>query len=219
MNILIISDDLKRGLFLKRGLQFENLNTNLIPAAEADYYFPAYSHYQSIILALNDVSKINTLYENYIKENKSIHFIILSAVFIQPVFDYAAAKSLKIFFSPFPLRIIANEIKQNFVSYNYGAERNYTIRDLELNVNAHSVKFMNKTIYLRNKEFNLLYYLMLNKGKILSRNMIIENVWDRNADIVTNTIEVHISNLRKKIDKKSLTKYIFTIPCTGYMLN
>ena len=219
MNILIITDDLKQGLFLKRGLQFENLNANVIQESEVDNYFESYSRYQSIILASNDVTKINILHEKYKEAYKSMHFIILTRAFSQPIFEYAAAKSLKIFSSPFPLRIIANEIKQNFIAYNYGSEPNYTIRDLELDVNSHSVKFKNREIYLRNKEFNLLYYLILNKGKILSRNKIIENVWDRNADIVTNTVEVHISNLRKKIDKNSITKYIYTIPCTGYMLN
>ena len=58
--------------------------------------------------------------------------------------------------------------------------------------------------------------MMLNEGKVLSRETILENVWDRNANIFTNTVDVHINKLRKKI--KTDEKFIRTIPCSGYLI-
>jgi two-component system copper resistance phosphate regulon response regulator CusR len=94
----------------------------------------------------------------------------------------------------------------------------YVLRDLELDVSRHRVSVCNSEVHLRNKEFALLHFMMLNKGRVLSRTDILENVWDRNANMMTNTVDVHISTLRKKIEKVSKRRFIHTIPCLGYIL-
>lgn len=71
---------------------------------------------------------------------------------------------------------------------------------LELDTLEFTVKRDGNAITLSNKEFTLLEYLMRNPGKILTKNQIINHVWDYDADILPNTVEVYIRNLRSKID-------------------
>ncbi len=87
---------------------------------------------------------------------------------------------------------------------------------LELDSKRHIVKKDHKEIYLTRKEFLLLEYLMKNQGTVLSRGMILEHVWDMNADPFSNTIETHIMTLRRKIDTKRGIRLIHTIPGIGY---
>ncbi|MBU2523681.1 winged helix-turn-helix domain-containing protein [Patescibacteria group bacterium] len=95
----------------------------------------------------------------------------------------------------------------------------FVFSDLSLDRDRRLVLRGDKEIFLRNKEFNLLEYLMRNVGKVLSRDQILDNVWDREADIFTNTVDVHIHILRKKIDEGFEKKIIQTIPCIGYKLD
>jgi DNA-binding response OmpR family regulator len=84
------------------------------------------------------------------------------------------------------------------------AEQQSTIldaEDLSLDTNKRSVKRRGKEIRLTSKEFGLLEYLLRNKNRPLSKNSIMQHVWDYDADILPNTIEVYIKYLRAKIDK------------------
>ena len=74
-------------------------------------------------------------------------------------------------------------------------------------------------VRLTPKEFSLLEFLMRNVGIVQSRAMILEHVWDRNADPFSNTIESHILSLRKKIDTAHHKKLIHTVPGRGYVLD
>lgn len=72
-------------------------------------------------------------------------------------------------------------------------------------------------VVLRNREFALLRYFMDNIGKVLSRDRLLEAVWDRNFCCSTNTVDVHVSGLRKKFRIYAKTDFIKTIHCVGYM--
>lgn len=92
------------------------------------------------------------------------------------------------------------------------------ISDLEINGKAKSVKREGESIILTAKEFKLLYYLAKNTGRIVSRDQILDNVWDINFDMNTNVVDVYITYLRKKIDKPFKTKLIHTMKGLGYIL-
>jgi DNA-binding response OmpR family regulator len=96
-----------------------------------------------------------------------------------------------------------------------------TIGDLTIDTRRQSVKRGDEEIYLTRKEFMLLEYLARNKGTVLSRGMIMEHVWDVNADLFSNTIESHILSLRKKIHDhdQATRKLIHTIPGRGYKVD
>jgi DNA-binding response OmpR family regulator len=93
-----------------------------------------------------------------------------------------------------------------------------TIGDLEINESSKTVKRENVTIELTSKEFKLLHYLATNKGIVLSREKILDNVWDINFDMNTNVIDVYVNYLRRKIDKPFKTKLIHTLKGLGYVL-
>lgn len=93
-----------------------------------------------------------------------------------------------------------------------------SVGDLEINGRAKTVKRDGESIILTAKEFKLLYYLGKNAGMIVSRDQILDNVWDINFDMNTNVVDVYITYLRKKIDKPFKTKLIHTMKGLGYVI-
>ena len=95
---------------------------------------------------------------------------------------------------------------------------NLIIADLNLDLISRTARRNEKDIELSGKEFLLLEYLMRNSGQILTRTMILENVWGYNFDTSSNIIDVHINHLRLKLDKDFHPKLIHTIKGVGYVL-
>lgn len=93
------------------------------------------------------------------------------------------------------------------------------VGELQMDLLAHTVRRAEKDIVLNKKEFALLEYFMRNPGVTLSRTMILEHVWDMNADPFTNTVDVHVRFLRAKIDDGWDKKIIATVHGHGYRLN
>jgi DNA-binding response OmpR family regulator len=93
-----------------------------------------------------------------------------------------------------------------------------TIADVVIDTLAHTATRAGKLLVLNRKEFTLLEYLMRNPGTTLTRAMILEHVWDMNADPFTNTVDVHISFLRAKIDGGRRKKLINTVYGYGYKI-
>ena len=92
------------------------------------------------------------------------------------------------------------------------------IRDLEVNLIAHSVVREGQTIEVQPREYRLLVYLMQNEGRVVTRTMLLEAVWDFHFDPKTNVVETHISRLRQKVDKPFATPLIHTVRGFGYCL-
>jgi DNA-binding response OmpR family regulator len=91
--------------------------------------------------------------------------------------------------------------------------------DLELDRLAQQVRRGGKKINLTSKEYALLEYLLLNAGRVVSRTMIIEHVWDQSFQGLTNIVDVYVRHLRSKIDEPYPTKLIKTVRRAGYCLS
>lgn len=91
-------------------------------------------------------------------------------------------------------------------------------RDLEMDLLSRKVKRAGQEILLQPREFKLLEYLMRNADKVVTRTMLLENVWNYHFDPQTNVIDVHISRLRGKIDKEFDSPILETIRGAGYMI-
>lgn len=91
--------------------------------------------------------------------------------------------------------------------------------DLVIDTRKQTVMRGKQAIYLTRKEFALLEYLARHSGEVVSRSAIAEHVWDINADPFSNTIETHILNLRKKIDRQHKKKLIHSVPGRGYKID
>jgi two-component system copper resistance phosphate regulon response regulator CusR len=94
-----------------------------------------------------------------------------------------------------------------------------TVGELSLDCIRRKVTRSGENIDLAPKEFSILEYLMRNKGRPLSRTMIVEHVWDMDYDGLTNIVDVYIRHLRSKIDDGWPTKLIHTVRGVGYMLD
>jgi two-component system OmpR family response regulator len=99
-----------------------------------------------------------------------------------------------------------------------GEETQYRVADLELDRLSHRVVRGSEEISLQPREFRLLEYLMKHAGQVVTRTMLLENVWDYHFDPQTNIIDVHISRLRSKIDKGFATPLLHTVRGAGYMI-
>src|ERR1700704_137209 len=98
------------------------------------------------------------------------------------------------------------------------AETRLRVADLELDLLTRSVRRGDKLIELLPREFQLLEYLLRNAGHVVTRTMLLENVWDYHFDPQTNVIDVHVSRLRQKIDKQFERPLLHTVRGAGYCL-
>ncbi len=89
---------------------------------------------------------------------------------------------------------------------------------LKLHPEEHAVERGGRSIRLRKKEYQLLEFLARNKNKVLNRHTLLEYVWNYNVMAMTNTLEVHISSLRRKMDLGYPTKILQTVHGLGYKL-
>jgi two-component system OmpR family response regulator len=94
----------------------------------------------------------------------------------------------------------------------------YRVGDLELDRLSHRVTRAGEEVDLQPREFRLLEYLMRHANQVVTRTMLLENVWDYHFDPQTNVIDVHISRLRSKIDKGFPHSLLHTVRGAGYML-
>ncbi|HMA49676.1 MAG TPA: response regulator transcription factor [Magnetospirillaceae bacterium] len=98
------------------------------------------------------------------------------------------------------------------------AETALTVGDLKMDLLAHKVTRAGQTISLKPREFALLEFLLRHAGQVVTRTMLLENVWDYHFDPQTNVIDVHMSKLRQKIDAQFETPLLQTVRGIGYRL-
>ncbi|MDB5989701.1 MAG: DNA-binding response regulator [Herbaspirillum sp.] len=94
-----------------------------------------------------------------------------------------------------------------------------TVGDLTMDLLTHKVKRGGKSLTLQPTEFKLLEYLMRHSDQVVTRTMLLENVWDYHFDPQTNVVDVHISKLRQKFDTGATQQLLRTIRNAGYMLS
>jgi two-component system OmpR family response regulator len=103
-------------------------------------------------------------------------------------------------------------------SHPKAVETTLRIADLEMDLLARTVTRAGKPIELKPREFRILEYLMRHAGRVVTRTMLLENVWDYSFDPQTNVIDVHISRLRQKIDPDGSSALLQTVRGAGYRL-
>jgi len=98
-------------------------------------------------------------------------------------------------------------------------ETTLNVADLHMDLLSREVRRGDQVITLQPRDFQLLEYLLRHKGQVVTRTMLLENVWDYHFDPQTNVIDVHISRLRAKIDKEFDTQLIQTVRGAGYKID
>jgi len=94
-----------------------------------------------------------------------------------------------------------------------------TLDDLTVDMAAQEVSVSGERVYLTKKEYMLVECMAQRSGQVVTRSVIVESVWDNAANPFSNTVEAHIRNVRKKIEKPTGKRYIHTVPGRGYKLD
>lgn len=220
--ILIVEDESKVAAFISKGLQTQNLDNDIATGGlEAIDLFHK-NVYDLVILDLGlpDISGLNVC-ENIRKSNQKVPILMLTAMgslsdklagFEVGTNDYLV--------KPFDFMELLVRVRSLLQFSGLTSTQNKVIQisDLVLDLNEKIARRAGKEIELTAREFTLLEYLMTNKGKVVSKMELAENVWDINFDTRTNFVEVYINYLRNKVDKGFSNKLIHTVVGMGYML-
>jgi DNA-binding response OmpR family regulator len=220
MKILVIEDEAKVANFIKKGLQQSGYEIDLAANGEEGYDKIRSDGYDLILLDLMLPKMSGFDLIPLIRECKpAIPIIAVTAK--SSVEDRVHGLNLgcdDYLIKPFSFAELLARIQVQIRHGDPSASLELRAADLVLNPLKRKVTRGGKTIELSNKEFFLLEYLLKNKDQIVTRNMIVENVWDASFNNFTNVVDVYINYLRNKIDRDFEPRLIQTIRGVGYML-
>jgi len=221
MRCLLVEDEKKVADFVARGLRAERFAVDVANDGDAGWDFASRFEYDVIILDLMLPGLSGTeLLERIRRKSESTPVLVLTARdgTSEKVrhFEAGADDYLTKPFAFAELLVRARALLRRGPVNRSSVLR---IADLELDRLSQQVKRTGKKITLTSKEYALLEYLLSNAGRVLSRTMIIEHVWDQSFQGLTNIVDVYVRHLRTKVDDGHPKKLIRTIRGTGYCLS
>lgn len=221
MRVLVVDDDIDTQSFLQQRLEEKCFAVDTASDGERALYMARINEYDLILLDYllpykNGFEFCSTLR----KEDNSTPIIMISGTtdvphkvsgFRNGIDDYIT--------KPFYFEELLARIQAVLRRPRTQQNTTLSIADLALDTDAQKVRRGKEEIYLTRKEFSLLEYLLRHAGSVVSRGTIMEHVWDSSLDPFSNTIETHILNLRKKIDRNVKQKLIHSVPGRGYKID
>lgn len=220
MRILIVEDDHKIAGALKRGLEQENFAVDVEYDGDSGYGAASTIEYDVIILDRMLPGKDGV---TICQDLRSIsnHTPILMLTAKSSIGDRVSglnAGADDYLPKPFSFEELLARIRALLRRPKESKPDEMRVGDLKLNTLSFVVSRNKKTIQLSSKEFALLEYLMRNPGRVLSKENIIEHVWNFDADILPNNVEVYMGYLRNKIDKPFKKPLLHTVRGFGYKI-
>ena len=220
MRILVIEDEQKVSALVKRGLTAERYAVDVtVDGVEGLEYSEVYP-YDLIVLDLM-LPRLpgSEVLQRIRRKNDHVPVLVLTARDSiddkVKLFELGADDYLT---KPFAFAELLVRVKALLRRGPVNRSSTLRIGDLELDRLTQQVKRGGKRVELTGKEYSLLEYLMQNAERVLSRNMIIEHVWDQSFDGITNIVDVYVRHLRTKVDDGHTFKMIRTVRGTGYMI-
>lgn len=222
MRVLVVEDEPKLADFVKKGLEENACNVDIAYDGQIGKNMALSNPYDVLVLDVN-LPKINgfDLAQQLRQEQLSTPILMLTAMgSINDKLVGFGAGADDYLVKPFEFRELLVRLRalQRRSNDMMPQQNILKVADLELDLNEKVARRGQNTIDLTAREFALLEYLMRNRGRVVSRVDIAEKVWDIHFDTGTNTIDVYINFLRKKIDKDFTTKLIHTVVGMGYIL-
>jgi DNA-binding response OmpR family regulator len=218
MKILIIEDEKLIADSLKRGLEYHKFSVDVAYNGNDGYLLSQQFEYDVIILdlMLPDIQG-EEICKMLRKDNNNAYILMLTAKKqvndIVNGLNYGADDYLT---KPFEFSVLLARIRALLRRNSKHKENILHASDIKLYIDKEKVTVGLGEIKLTKKEFMILEYLLRNKGQVLSRNQILEHVWDRNVDIFTNIVDTHIKNLRNKLGRSGTI--IESIYGSGYRI-
>jgi DNA-binding response OmpR family regulator len=221
MKILLVEDDLATADFIIKGLKLERFVVDWTAECDQALYWAKVNAYDAAVMDIKITGQRNgiAICHAIREKKKDFPIIMLSAIHETAIKIEALNSGADDYLTkPFAMVELLARIRALLRREKKVIGPVLKIADLAMDLNAHSVSRGKKKLQLNRKEFSLLEYLMRNPGTILTRNMILEHVWDMTTDPFTNTVDVHIRFLRRKIDDASRKKLIKTVHGHGYKI-
>ena len=219
MRILIVEDEVGILQFLQQGLEEEGYTIEIATDGEKALELLTNESFDLVLLdwMLPKLTGLEVC-KAYRLQNKTSPVIFLTAKdTVQEIIEGLQAGANDYIKKPFSFDELVERIKIHF--RNIAEEQLLTLGPIEMDLSKHLVMVNNVAITLTHREFELLHYLVKNKGKVCTRTQIIEDVWDIHFDYDTGVIDVFMNAIRKKLNLKKEEDYIKTIRGVGYIAN
>lgn len=222
MKILIVEDEHKIANSIKKGLEQESMAVDVAYEGDEGYDLAAGGTYDVIVLdrMLPGIDGLE-ICKRLRKESIHTPILILTARGqLEDKVEGLNSGADDYLVKPFSFNELLARIKALARRPNQNLSTLLVVDDLSLDSISYEVKRNGKIIRLSKKEFALLEYLMRHQNTILTKDQIINNIWDYDADVLPNTVEVYIGYLRNKVDKpfENEVQLIQTIRGYGYKI-
>jgi len=217
--ILIVEDEQGIVQFLKQGLEEEGYKISFANDGASGLELVKKNTFDLILLdwMLPKITGLD-LCKTIRLENKKTPIIFLTAKdTVQETVEGLKAGANDYIKKPFNFEELIERIKVQLRNKN--DQEILTLGPININLQKHSVTINEQEVALTHKEFELLTYLVKNKGTVCSRNQIIQEVWNINFEYDTGVIDVFMNALRKKLNLKVDEDYIKTVRGVGYIAN
>ncbi len=220
MRVLLIEDDRKVASFIRRGLEEEGYAVDMAPDGETGLAMGLDRLHDAIILDVMLPKKPGFQVLRELRQAKVATPVLLLTArdAVEDKVQGLDAGADDYLTKPFAFAELLARLR---ALLRRGSEARAPIlqaADLVLDPATRTVRRGGKPIALTNREFALLEYFLRNPGRVLTRTMIAEHVWDYSFDSATNVIDVYVNYLRKKIDANREPKLLHTVRGVGYVL-
>lgn len=222
MKLLLVEDEHKIAASIKKGLEQESYTVDVVYDGTAGLDLALSEEYDLVILdrLLPEIDGVEICRKIRERGNHTPVLMLTAKGQLQDRLEGFHAGADDYLIKPFAFEELLARIRALVRRPKKSVSNVLTAYDLSLDTDAFEVKRGNRVIQLSSKEFALLEYLLRHQNKIVTKEQIISHVWNYDADILPNTVEVYMGYLRNKIDKPFPDKphLIHTVRGFGYKL-
>jgi two-component system OmpR family response regulator len=222
MKILVVEDNERVTRFLTKGLQEAGHTTDHAENGRDGLFLAASEHYDVIVMDRmlpGNIDGLQIIAALRTAGNRTPILILSALAEVDERIKGLKSGGDDYLTKPFALgELLARLDALSRRARQDGAETSLEVADLRMDLLSRKVTRGNRPIVLQPREFKLLEYLMRHAGQVVTRTMLLENVWDYHFDPQTNVVDVHISKLRQKIDVDAERPLLRTVRNAGYMM-
>jgi DNA-binding response OmpR family regulator len=219
MHILIVEDEAGIVQFLQQGLEEEGYQITTASDGLSGFELTQKQKFDLIILdwMLPKINGLDLCKAIRIKDTTTPIVFLTAKDTVLETIEGLKAGANDYIKKPFSFEELVERIKIHF--RNQKTPEVLTLGTIQINLAQHTVSSNNNNVSLTQREFELLTYLVKNKGKVCTRNQILQDVWQINFEYDTSVIDVFMNAIRKKLNLKIEEDYIKTIRGIGYIAN
>ena len=222
MKVLVVEDNERVTRFLTKGLQEAGHTTDHAENGRDGLFLAASEHYDVIVMDRmlpGNIDGLQIIAALRTSGNRTPILILSALAEVDERIKGLKSGGDDYLTKPFALgELLARLDALSRRARPDGAETSLEVADLRMDLLSRKVMRGSRPISLQPREFKLLEYLMRHAGQVVTRTMLLENVWDYHFDPQTNVVDVHISKLRQKIDADSERPLLRTVRNAGYMM-